>query len=142
MSSVVLLCAEVTPASLNRIEKAILPAVAIALVVAIAATVASGIIHRERRITCGEGMEDCISYHNYGWPWQWRTSMPDDRLDRQIQNSDGGFFSINEDGYSVGWLLSTVSVWFTIALALEAVAGLTAWVVSRLLIEQGGASSG
>jgi len=68
--------------------------------------------------------------------------MPDDRLDRQIQNSDGGFFSINEDGYSVGWLLSTVSVWFTIALALEAVAGLTAWVVSRLLIEQGGASSG
>jgi hypothetical protein len=123
------------------IEKLVLGALALALAVGIVATVAGGVLHGNRRISCGEGNDDCIAYHNYGWPWEWRTSMPDERLDRLIDNSDRNFFSVNEDGYSTGWFLSNLIAWFAVALTAKVLIVLIGWGVSRLLVKPKGASS-
>ena len=123
------------------IQKAILLGLAFALAVGISATVAGGVLHKHERIWCLEGGTDCVRYHNYGWPWAWRTSMPDRALDLLIENSDRGFFSINEHGYSPGWFLFSLTVWFAIVLASEAVVAMILGLTSRLLFKRKAASA-
>jgi hypothetical protein len=108
-------------------------ALAIALIVGVALTVAGALVHSEERRTCNEGNNGCVNYDVHGWPWEWRSDGPNWVLERQIQNSDPNFFSMNEGGLAPGVFIFIALMWFFAITAAEAAVGLSIWTVRSLL---------
>ena len=50
----------------------------------------------------------CRTFHEYGWPWAWRTDEPPERIQHEIR------WGYNEDGYTPWVFGFTVVTWFTV----------------------------
>jgi hypothetical protein len=118
----------------------IIGGLALAVAIALGATITGGLAHQEQATSCpGEGGSDCTNYHVYGWPWAWRNDAPDRLIDlwRERETSLGeetDMWDLYHGRFSLGWLLFTFLVWFLVVLLIEAGTAAISWVVSRLIV--------
>lgn len=82
-----------------------------AAVVALLATAAGGLYQRDYgEADCN--YQPCRTFHEYGWPWAWRTDLPSERIQDDIS------WGYNQEGYAPWVFAFTTFVWFAAAVLL------------------------
>jgi len=114
----VLLASSVTLVGLfvNRNYR-LIAAVLVAFLVAISATFAGLFFSRDRRLVPDCHPDLCEDYYVAGWPWHWKTNAPDRSFKRHVNNDNP--FAYDNTGFSLGYFLITIALWFTVVSFIE-----------------------
>lgn len=89
---------------LSAVWRIVVPVAIAAVVLALIATIVGGWYQHDGVRDCN--YVPCRIFHEYGWPWAWRTDEPPERIQSDIR------WGYNEDGYALWVFGFTVVTWF------------------------------